>query len=63
MEKGTKNSYMLMQCLQKEIENKLVNTWIMPKCDTTAKHITPLSPWRGAGGEALFQTHSTPEKR
>ena len=26
----------------------------MPKCDTPAKHITPLSPWRGVGGEATF---------
>ena len=45
---------MLVQCLQKEIENKLAKAWFMPKCDTTAMHITPLSLWRGAGGEATF---------
>ena len=53
---------MLVQCLQKEIENKLVKVWIMPKCDTTAKHITPLFPWRGAGGEAFLCTCSTPKE-
>ena len=29
---------------------KLINK----KCNAIARHITPLSPWRGAGGEAFF---------
>ena len=32
---------------------------ISEKCNATTRHITPLSPWRGVGGEASFTHHSS----
>ncbi len=52
--------------LERGVKCDATTKLISEKCNATTKHITPLSPWRGAGGEAscgavlgLFTHHSS----
>ena len=45
--------------LERDVKCDATTKLISEKCNFTARHTTPLSPWRGVGGEASFTHHSS----